>query len=255
MKQNRNKITIEQIKWCYPLETIKTAFRHLGNRAKLKKEITRLAEINVALLPVNPDIEAYVTAAQQEGREVIFASASNEDLVQRLADHHGIPGHHIGSTEDVNLSGKRKAEALNGRYGKGQYAYAGDQKVDLDVWRSSGEAIVVGHHPNITAKLEEEGIKVVQLAKTWSRRSAAIGLRPHQWVKNALLFLPLLGAHSLEPEAWLRVLFAVAAFSAAASSIYMAQFTNRMLSWHVLFQIRGIGRLWITSSFRIGYLG
>ena len=34
-----------------------------------------------------------------------------------------------------------------------------------------------------------------------------------------------------------------------------AQFTNRMRSWHVLFQIRGIGRLWITSSFRIGYLG
>ena len=37
--------------------------------------------------------------------------------------------------------------------------------------------------------------------------------------------------------------------------IYMAQFTNRMRSWHVLFQIRGVGRLWITSSFRIGYLG
>ncbi len=34
-----------------------------------------------------------------------------------------------------------------------------------------------------------------------------------------------------------------------------AQFTNRMRSWHVLFQIRGIGRLWITSSFRIGCLG
>lgn len=204
-----------------PLETIKTAFRHLGDRAKLKKEITRLAEINVALLPVNPDIEAYVTAARDEGREVVFASASNEDLVQRLADHHEIPGHHMGSTEEVNLSGKRKAEALNDRYGKGQYAYAGDQKVDLEVWRSSGEAIVVGNHPNITAKLENEGIKVTQLAKTWSRRSAAIGLRPHQWVKNALLFLPLLGAHSLDPEAWLRVLFAAAAFSAAASSIYI----------------------------------
>ena len=38
-------------------------------------------------------------------------------------------------------------------------------------------------------------------------------------------------------------------------TIEMAQFTNRMRSWHVLFQIRGIGRLWITSSFRIGYLG
>ena len=38
-------------------------------------------------------------------------------------------------------------------------------------------------------------------------------------------------------------------------ALIKAQFTNRMRSWHVLFQIRGIGRLWITSSFRIGYLG
>ena len=43
--------------------------------------------------------------------------------------------------------------------------------------------------------------------------------------------------------------------STIAAIKYLAQFTNRMLSWHVLFQIRGIGRLWITNSFRIGYLG
>ena len=41
----------------------------------------------------------------------------------------------------------------------------------------------------------------------------------------------------------------------AGLALLKAQFTNRMRSWHVLFQIRGIGRLWITSSFRIGYLG
>ena len=46
-----------------------------------------------------------------------------------------------------------------------------------------------------------------------------------------------------------------ALFAAATFHFFLAQFTNRMRSWHVLFQIRGIGRLWITSSFRIGYLG
>ncbi len=205
----------------HPLETIKTAFKYVGDRARLKSEITRLAEINVALLPVNPDIVEYVEQARQNGREVIFASASNKALVDKLAAHHGIDGEHMGSDDTTNLSGKRKAAALNDRFGKGQYAYAGDQRLDIDVWRDAGEAIMVGHHPKEKQRLESEGINVIQLKKTWSRRSAAKGLRPHQWVKNVLLFLPLIAAHNLDPAAWIRVLLAMAAFSAAASSIYV----------------------------------
>lgn len=205
----------------HPLETVKTAFAHVGNRARLKEEITRLAEINVELLPVNPDIAEYMENAKADGREVIFASASNQVLVERLAEYHGIEGAHMGSDDTVNLSGKRKAQALNDRYGEGKYAYAGDQKLDLDVWRSAGEAIVVGHHPRQVKQLQDEGIGVVQLKKTWSRRSAAKGLRPHQWIKNVLLFLPLIAAHNLDPIALVRVVLAMAAFSAAASSIYV----------------------------------
>jgi 4-hydroxybenzoate polyprenyltransferase len=205
----------------HPMETIKTAFKFVGDRARLKSEITRLAEINVELLPVNPDIVEYVEQARQDGREVIFASASNKVLVDKLAAYHGIDGDHMGSDDSINLSGKRKAAALNARFGKGQYAYAGDQRLDIDVWRDAGEAIMVGHHPKEKQQLESEGINVIQLKKTWSRRSAAKGLRPHQWVKNVLLFLPLIAAHNLDPVAWIRVLLAMAAFSAAASSIYV----------------------------------
>ena len=204
-----------------PLETVKTAFRYLRDPARLKQEITRLAEINVELLPVNPDIEGYVIQAQQQGREVIFASASDRELVQRLADHHGIAGRHLGSDGKTNLSGLRKAQALNDRYGVGGYTYAGDQKLDMEVWRSAGEAIVVGWHPGIVRRLGTEGISVTELRKTWSRRSAAMGLRPHQWVKNVLLLLPLIAAHNLDPLSLLRTVMAMVAFCAASSSIYV----------------------------------
>lgn len=205
----------------HPLETLKTVFTHVGDRARLKEEITRLAEINVALLPVNPDIVEYVEKAHADGREVIFASASNQLLVERLAEHHGIKGAHMGSDATTNLSGKCKAQELNERYGEGNYAYAGDQKLDIDVWRSAGEAIVVGHHPRQVKQLKAEGIGVVQLKKTWSRRSAAKGMRPHQWIKNVLLLLPLIAGHNLDPIALFRVAMAMVAFSAAASSIYI----------------------------------
>lgn len=203
------------------LKTLKTVFRLWGDRARLKREITELADVNVELLPVNPDIQDYMAQAKEDGREVIFASASDETLVQRLADHHGVDGKHIASNGDVNLKGSAKAVALNARFGEGQYAYAGDQRLDLAVWKCAGEAIVVGHHPGVASQLESEGVEVVQLKKSWSRRSLAKGLRPHQWVKNILLLLPLLAAHSLDPMALLRVVLAIAAFSAAASSIYL----------------------------------
>ena len=55
----------------------------------------------------------------------------------------------------------------------------------------------------------------------WRARDLARALRPHQWVKNALLLLPLLAAHSFSWAALAHVLLGMVAFSAAASSIYV----------------------------------
>lgn len=47
-------------------------------------------------------------------------------------------------------------------------------------------------------------------------------LRPHQWVKNALLFVPLALAHQLgEPARWLSLAAALVAYSACASAVYV----------------------------------
>lgn len=55
----------------------------------------------------------------------------------------------------------------------------------------------------------------------------ARALRPHQWVKNVLLFLPLLMAHRTgDRAAWLAALTAFACLSLAASGVYV---TNDLL--------------------------
>lgn len=46
-------------------------------------------------------------------------------------------------------------------------------------------------------------------------------LRPHQWAKNALLFLPLLTAHKFTTEAVTVAVLAFIAFSLCASSVYV----------------------------------
>lgn len=52
-------------------------------------------------------------------------------------------------------------------------------------------------------------------------------LRIHQWLKNGLLFIPLLAAHQLiNPAAWIELILAFASFSLCASSVYI---TNDLL--------------------------
>lgn len=53
-------------------------------------------------------------------------------------------------------------------------------------------------------------------------RSAVAALRPHQWAKNVLVFLPVLAAHRLRDPATLgSAALAFAAFSLTASSVYL----------------------------------
>lgn len=48
-------------------------------------------------------------------------------------------------------------------------------------------------------------------------------LRPHHWVKNLLVFVPLLAAHRWdEPDLWAKAALALAAFSLVSSAVYLA---------------------------------
>ena len=57
--------------------------------------------------------------------------------------------------------------------------------------------------------------------QSWNARALLKAIRPHQWVKNILLLLPLLAAHRFDSGSLLLALLGIVAFSAAASSIYV----------------------------------
>jgi 4-hydroxybenzoate polyprenyltransferase len=52
-------------------------------------------------------------------------------------------------------------------------------------------------------------------------RALVKALRPRQWLKNMLVFLPMLAGHALDIETFLASLLAFVAFSACASSAYL----------------------------------
>lgn len=200
--------------------TLLATARHFRRPAALKAALVEIAPIRTDLLPVNPAIRDMATDAQAEGREIILASASDARLVKKLAEDYGFDGA-LGSDPDNNLKGARKAEALVAAYGKRGYIYAGDNASDMAVWEQSSHAVVVGNAGGAARKLANGGHGVTEIAAGWKYRDLIRAMRPHQWVKNVLLILPMIAAHNFELSTLLLVVLGIAAFSAAASCIYL----------------------------------
>jgi 4-hydroxybenzoate polyprenyltransferase len=129
----------------------------------------------------------------------------------------------IASDGATNMTGATKAARLVKRFGERGFVYAGNSAVDGEVWKRAAAAIVVNGSRS-AKKAANDATRVIatydppRSAKTaWPR-----ALRPHQWVKNFLVFLPLIASHRcFEIAMAVPALIIFAAFCLCASSIYL----------------------------------
>ena len=204
-----------------PVATLKASFAHLRDPARLKQDLVNIATLRTDLLPVNPDLKALADETIASGREVVLASASDQTLVAQLAQDHGFSPRVFASDGEVNLKGAAKATVLVQAYGEGGFHYAGDAAVDRAIWEHADGALIVGKHAAIARDLTAAGKQVAQYPAGWKMRDLLQALRPHQWVKNILLVLPVIAGHDFTLTTLLLVLLGMVAFSAAASAIYI----------------------------------
>jgi len=203
-----------------PWATLAACLRHFRAPARLKAELARIAPLRTDLLPVNPAVAELALQSRQTGREVVLASAGDGSLVARLAADYGFSETCLASDGVTNLKGPAKAAALVAAYGRQGFDYVGNSAADMPVWEVAENAMVVGHVPSARS-LTASGRNVVELPGGWSLRALVKAMRPHQWVKNVLLFLPMIAAHRLDMATFIPILWGFAAFSLAASAIYM----------------------------------
>jgi 4-hydroxybenzoate polyprenyltransferase len=122
------------------------------------------------------------------------------------------------------VTGSSKAERIATILGAETYDYAGNSHVDIAIWRRSLSAIVVAPERGVLSSLNRQNIAVKRhipapdvTVRTWMK-----ALRVHQWVKNLLVFTPLLTSHRiLDGKALAHALWGFAVFSLAASSTYL----------------------------------
>ena len=207
-----------------PLDVLRIpAWLHQG-KAALKQELAQRAPLDVTTLPYREDFLQWLHQQRALGRRLILCTASDQSFANAVAAHCGIFSEVMASDGKVNLEGKHKAHALVQRFGQKGFDYAGNSTADLAVWAEARYGIAVNApvallaQANKLCEIEQVFAPPRQGVRTWSRM-----LRVHQWLKNGLLFVPLLAAHQLtDGGAWIRLLLAFMAFSLCASSVYIA---------------------------------
>ncbi len=193
-----------------------------NGRAAIKAELARLSDICVETLPFNQVVIEYVEKWKASGGRCALVTAADQSLAELIGNHVGLFDEIHGSNGTHNLKGGAKAEFLEQRYADNGYIYIGDSKADLPVWEKASQAITVDVSKNIADAVESFGLRVEHLNTLETKSNPFIrSLRPYQWVKNILVFLPLIAAQNFSAQTLLSGVFAFFVFSAVASSVYI----------------------------------
>jgi 4-hydroxybenzoate polyprenyltransferase len=195
-----------------------------GGRAALKRRVAELASVEAETLPYNEDLIAYLKEQKAAGRRLVLATAATKRTAEAVAAHLGLFDEIIASDEKRNLRGRAKAEALCARFGEGGFAYAGNDGTDLHVWRVAAAAVLVGASAQLSRRVASlVPIEAIMPSAPWAAATSLLrAMRPYQWVKNLLVFVPILTAHALtEGHSCVRAGIMFAALCSTASAIYL----------------------------------
>jgi 4-hydroxybenzoate polyprenyltransferase/phosphoserine phosphatase len=192
-------------------------------KARLKAVVAEVAPTDSSLLPYNFALLQYLRTEKQGGTRLVLATAANRKTAAAVAEHLNLFDEVIASDETNNLRGDSKAHALAERYGERGFRYAGNDRADLPVWRVASSAVLV----NTSLRVSKAAAAVTLIEAEIQDKRAVLGsilraMRPYQWSKNLLVFVPILTAHAeADRRSWLFASLTFVAFCCVASASYL----------------------------------
>jgi len=195
----------------------------LRGKSHLKDQLARRAQLDTSVLPYNAAVVELTRAARSEGRPTILVTGSHEHLAKRIAEELPLFDRVLATQAGSNLIGANKARRLDELFGQGRYEYLANGRVDLAVWRGASAAITVNAPRRVVRQVAAMGKPHKDLPGTGNTlRIWLRAIRIQQWVKNSLLFIPILTAHEvLNMEAIVTALIAFVCFGTLASATYI----------------------------------
>ena len=204
-----------------PLNLLRIPIWLMEGRASFKARIAGENTFSAENLPLREPLVAYLREQKSNGRRLVLATAAHRSIAESVARSVDLFDMVLASDETNNLKGATKLETIQDRVGP-HFVYAGDSAADLKIWEHAEAAILIGRPPGTRflqhmAPIEREFPATRAGVAVWLK-----ALRLHQWLKNLLIFVPLLTAFAFfDSRSILAAAVAFIAFSCAASATYL----------------------------------
>jgi 4-hydroxybenzoate polyprenyltransferase len=194
----------------------------LRGRAYAKARLAKEFPPDPADLPYDERLLDWLRAERAAGRTLVLATASDEYAAQMVADHLGLFDQVFASNGQINLKSAHKADQLATAFPDG-FVYAGNSAADLEVWRRAEGAVLINLSGGLLRRAEDAFEVEKKFAPiSYSARSLIKAIRPQQWAKNILVFLPMLVGQAWSSlAAWDGAFGAFWALCFTASSVYL----------------------------------
>lgn len=207
--------------WIAPLLP---AWRAAGREA-LRCRLSAIATPDVELLPYRQEVLSLIRQRRAEGWRVVLVSAAGRKLAERIATDLGLFDDVLSGPE-VDGGGAALDRALESycrQHEILQYTYAGDGNASELVWSHAAEAVLfapsIAGARRVQQHTAETTVGTLRRSRAWPLARA---MRPHHWVKNLLVFTPMVFHHSFsDVRAWALSCLAFALFCLATSAVYL----------------------------------
>jgi 4-hydroxybenzoate polyprenyltransferase len=183
-----------------------TALRVVGalvlrGRAHFKKRLADERPVDPASLPYRPEVLEGLAGLRERGAYLVLATASDERHGRAVADHLGIFAEVVASDGRTNVS-SGKTSSLAERFGPDGFHHL--------------------RHPGTPGVDPPARTRSRLDLRAWLRAPLVRAMRPHQWAKNMLVFVPLIAAHQFwRLDLWIASALTFLAFGLCASAIYV----------------------------------
>ncbi len=194
----------------------------MKGKAHLKEMLAVEVAAELRDLPVRKPVLEYLMAEHGRGRKLYLATGAHEKVAAGILARFPFFTGVFCTVENRNLTGQEKARKLAAFFGEKRFLYAGNSRADLPVWKASAGAVVVSGQ-----RLRKKAARMTTLVRDFPASSSALSgllkqFRFYQWVKNGLIFLPLVAAHQVGDWQLLgQAGLAFLSFSLAASAGYI----------------------------------
>lgn len=193
-------------------------------RPTLKARLAELFKPDIPHLPWNDAVVDFVKEQKQQGRQILLVTASHKLVAEAIATHIGLFDEVLATESGVNLKSHNKAKLLIEKFGEGNFDYIGNESCDLPIWKAAGSALIANSTASLEQKARNQNLAVDRIGDPDSNlfKAAIKACRPHQWAKNALLFVPILTAHMYgDAQLLLNTILAFISMGMCASTVYV----------------------------------